>query len=130
MKLNEWCKNYFHKGFVNFDYTSVDEGFCTVREYDGKMFKQFFSVEDGKVKFGSIKDIDPNIKVSEPIESLKLDSSVMVKMPISMKKEITNMAKIRGMAPSTYVRHLIEQDIIREREVNSKGYEIIDLGDE
>lgn len=129
MKLNEWCKNYFHKGFVKFDYTSVDEGFCTVREYDGKMFKQFFSVEDGKVKFGSMKDIDPNTKVSEPVESLDLDSSLMVRLPKSVKEEITVMAKIRGMAPSTYVRHLIEQDIIRERDVNEKGFEIIDLGD-
>lgn len=123
MKLHEYCQKYFHKGYVKFDYTSIDEGFCTVKQYDGSMFKQFFSLEDGKVKHGSIDNIEPSN--APVVEALELDTQIMVRLPSSTKDEIKRMAKIRGMAASTYIRILIENDILRERQVDKQGYEIL-----
>lgn len=56
MTLKEACQNYFHKGFIGFEYTTPTTGVCTIQTVEGK-YEQKVSIEDGRMKFGEITKI-------------------------------------------------------------------------
>ena len=60
--LKKACKDYYHKGFEDFVYTSPVSGVVTVNSADGR-FKQIVYVVDGNIRFG---DISLLCKVGRP----------------------------------------------------------------
>lgn len=123
MKLHEFAKKHFSKGLLDFTYVADDEGIAKVKQYDGQVFEQRFSLDGNKVVFGDVKYLEHN--QDNKVEKLVCDESIRVRLPGKLKNNITDIAKKCGMSPSTYVRHLIENDINTRLQEERQGYVII-----
>lgn len=54
--LKQACKDYFHKGFEDFIYTSPVSGIVILNTPEGR-FKQIIYLDEGKMCFGEVETI-------------------------------------------------------------------------